>query len=325
MKILVIGLGSMGRRRIRLLCQYWEKYEIVGVDLNSDRCNIVEKEFGIHTSTNLEEVLKKIYFKCAFIASSPLSHDKLIRVCLTNGLHVFSELNLVSDGYAKNIDLAKRNNLHLFLSSTMLYREEINYIMDVVKNSDEKLNYCYHIGQYLPDWHPWEDYRDYFISNSRTNGCREIMAIEFPWLLLTFGSIIELHVEKGKNSILEGDYNDHYMITTTHTSGHKGMFMIDVLSRKAERSFKLIGEEHYIQWDGTPETLQVFDVESNRMVKISSSDKIERTTGYNEFVVENAYYNEMGRFFEILEGRSEYVYTFEEDLETLQLIDEIEK
>ena len=39
MNIVVIGLGSMGRRRIRLIKQYKNSYKIIGVDLNKERRN----------------------------------------------------------------------------------------------------------------------------------------------------------------------------------------------------------------------------------------------------------------------------------------------
>ena len=38
------------------------------------------------------------------------------------------------------------------------------------------------LGQYLPDWHPWESYKSFFVSNKKTNGCRELFAIELHGL-----------------------------------------------------------------------------------------------------------------------------------------------
>ncbi|MDE6927475.1 MAG: hypothetical protein K2P06_01985, partial [Muribaculaceae bacterium] len=66
--------------------------------------------------------------------------------------------------------------------------------------------YIYHVGQYLPEWHPWENYQDFFVGDKRTNGCREIMAIEFPWLIETFGEIREVSVLHDKMSHLNIDY-----------------------------------------------------------------------------------------------------------------------
>ena len=49
MNIIVVGLGSMGRRRVRLLKQMNKEYHIFGVDYKKERRIKVEKEFDIKT------------------------------------------------------------------------------------------------------------------------------------------------------------------------------------------------------------------------------------------------------------------------------------
>ena len=62
-----------------------------------------------------------------------------------------TELNLVRDGYAENMAKAKEKHLPLFLSSTMLYRRETQYIKKAVQDFGKPVHYIYHIGQVLPD------------------------------------------------------------------------------------------------------------------------------------------------------------------------------
>ena len=208
MNIVVIGLGSMGRRRIRLIKKYNESFEIHGIDLNTERCEISKKEFGIETSSDLDKLLQSKKYDCAFVCTSPLSHATIISKCLASNLHVFTELNLVSNGYDANIKLARERERVLFLSSTFLYREEILKIKEIIKNKKQLVNYSYHVGQYLPDWHPWENFKDFFVGDKRTNGCREIFAIELPWIIDIFGEISNTKVVKDKISSLNIDYND---------------------------------------------------------------------------------------------------------------------
>ena len=47
MKILVIGLGSMGKRRIRLLQEIDQDFKILAVDYKHTRRKEAEKIFGI--------------------------------------------------------------------------------------------------------------------------------------------------------------------------------------------------------------------------------------------------------------------------------------
>ena len=107
--IVVIGLGSMGKRRIRLLKQLGVCLTIYGIDKNITRCNQVSKEMNINTFESLDNVFEYAEHKpiAAVISTSPLSHTTIITECLKCGLHVFTELNLVSDGYDENIKLAK--------------------------------------------------------------------------------------------------------------------------------------------------------------------------------------------------------------------------
>ena len=46
MKVIVIGLGSMGKRRIRLLKKISADIEIIGVDSNMERVEFVKKEYN---------------------------------------------------------------------------------------------------------------------------------------------------------------------------------------------------------------------------------------------------------------------------------------
>lgn len=164
MKAVVIGLGSMGKRRVRLINQYDTGMEIIGVDSNVERRAESEAVFGIKTCASLAES-GAMEGDAALVCSSPLSHASLITDCLNRKMHVFTELNLVMDRYDENISLAKETSRVLFLSSPFLYRAENQFIINVAQNSLKPLHYTYHIGQYLPDWHPWEKYQNFLYEN----------------------------------------------------------------------------------------------------------------------------------------------------------------
>ena len=133
-RVVVIGLGSMGKRRIRMIRNYDKRIEIKGIDTSEERRCQVGEEYGIQTLQSLNEV-EKGEFDCAFIATSPLSHNNIIHECLEKNMHVFTEINLTSSGYDKNMKLADEKKKVLFLSSTFLYLEEICYIDNKIKNT----------------------------------------------------------------------------------------------------------------------------------------------------------------------------------------------
>lgn len=325
MKIIVIGLGSMGKRRIRLLSEHKDMI-LFGIDNNQDRCQEVKEKFGIRCYNSISEVVNAEQPEAAVISTSPLSHSAIIKECLQNNLHVFTEINLVPDGYEENMKLAKDKGLTLFLSSTFLYQAETLKIIEKVKEANVgKLNYMYHVGQYLPDWHPWESYNNYFIGNPRTNGCREILTIDLPWIVTAFGDIKSVQVLKSKNTGLNIEYNDNYLIMLEHETGAKGVFAADVVARKAVRHFEVYGEDLHLTWDGTPETLLGYDIQKKEDVQLLADLTTEHIEGYSNLIDENPYRDELQAFLDaVIEGKQP-MWDFEKDFGLLQIIDTIEK
>lgn len=324
MKIIVIGLGSMGKRRLRLLSER-NDVELFGIDSQEPRCEEVKEKFGITCFKSITEAVEAENIEAAVISTSPLSHAAIIKECLTHNLHVFTEINLVQDGYKENMALAKEKNLVLFLSSTFLYRKETQTIIEKVQNAKCPLNYIYHVGQYLPDWHPWESYNSYFIGNPRTNGCREIMAIDLPWVVSAFGPIKSVSAIKSKNTELNITYNDNYLITLEHESGHKGVFAVDVVARKSGRNIEIFGEQLHLSWNGTADSLKVFNIEEKKDEIVSFDDASEHVEGYAAFVTENPYREELNSFLKQIADRDySPAWDFEKDKVVLDIIDQIE-
>ena len=324
MKVIVIGLGSMGKRRIRLMSEH-NDIDIFGIDSNTDRCQEVEKKFGVKCFVSIAEAKAEENIECAFICTSPLSHAGIIKECLRNNLHVFTEINLVSDGYEENMKLANEKDLILFLSSTFLYRKETQTIIEKVKDHQAKINYIYHVGQYLPDWHPWESYNSYFIGNPRTNGCREIMAIDMPWLVTAFGPIKSVQALKSKNTELNINYNDNYLIMIEHETGAKGVFAADVVARKPYRHIDVYGENLQLSWNGTADSLMEYDIEAKQEHQIQFEDASEHVEGYATFITENPYREEINAFLaQVANPSQQPAWDFEKDIEVLKIIDQIE-
>ena len=324
MKIIVIGLGSMGKRRIRLMSEH-KDVELCGIDSQESRCAEVKEKFGITCYNSIDEACKVQNIDAAIISTSPLSHASIIKECLEHNLHVFTEINLVQDGYNENIALAKEKGKVLFLSSTFLYRKETQTIIEKVHEAKCPLNYIYHVGQYLPDWHPWESYNNYFIGNPKTNGCREIMAIDLPWIVTAFSAIKDVKVMKSKNTELNIKYNDNYLLMLVHENGTKGVFAVDVVSRKPYRHIDVYGEHLQLSWNGTADSLNQYDIENKQDINISLEDASEHIEGYAAFVTENPYREELNAYLkQISDSNSVPAWDFEKDKIVLDWIDKIE-
>lgn len=325
MKVLICGLGSMGKRRLRLLKEFDSNLEIFGVDSNSERAESVSKEFNIVVYDSLEKAYEEQKPSCLFVCTSPLAHYSIIKQGLNLGMNIFTEINVVSDGYEELIELAKEKNLKLFLSSTMNYQADVHYICKRVKESNQKVSYNYHVGQYLPDWHPWESYKSFFVNNKRTNGCREILAIQMPWIVKCFGDIEEVKSINGSISSLNLNYPDTIIVLVKHKNGNMGTFFVDVVARKPVTNLTIEGNDLFITWKGSNDSLFDLDMETKELKQVELYKETTHINGYSNLIIEEPYLEEIKEFFNYVENNKQPLYSFEDDKVVLDWIDKMEE
>ncbi|MGN0983436.1 MAG: Gfo/Idh/MocA family protein [Gemmiger sp.] len=323
MKLLIVGLGSMGKRRARLTRGIDPGIEIIGVDTAEGRRAEAQELGLVQTAVpSLAEALA-LSPDAALVCTAPLTHAALIGELLDSGLPVFTELNLVADGYAENMAKAREKGLPLFLSSTMLYRRETQFIKEQVAAFGKPVHYIYHIGQYLPDWHPWENYKNFFVGNARTGGVREIFGIDLPWLLDAFGPVESIVVQKDTLSDLGLPYPDCVTLLLRHANGNQGVLAADVVSRKAVRSFECFGDGLHLFWEGNPKAL--YQVCGGEKQFVDTYGSFEHDARYSDNIVENAYVDELMNFFAVLQGEEQPRWSFEKDLQAIALMDRAEE
>ena len=119
MKLLIVGLGSMGKRRARLTKGIDAAIQIVGVDTAEGRRDEALR-LGLADAAyaTIGKAVAAEHPDAALVCTAPLAHAAVIGELLDHDLPVFTELNLVSDGYRENMAKAAAKKLPLFLSST---------------------------------------------------------------------------------------------------------------------------------------------------------------------------------------------------------------
>ncbi|MCD4722128.1 MAG: Gfo/Idh/MocA family oxidoreductase [Desulfobacula sp.] len=324
--VLVCGLGSMGKRRIRILKSLYPDISVVGVDSRQDRMTEVKTRFKIKVQTDFYKAFQEITPQVVFVCTPPLSHDQFVLYSLENKAHTFSEINLTYNAYDAIIKSSKQNQRIAFLSSTSLYKKEMNWIAGQLNSNQGRASYRYHVGQYLPDWHPWEHFSKFFVAQKESNACREIMAIEFPWIINAFGKVKDLKVIKSNISELDLEYPDIFHLLFKHENGCVGTITIDCICVKAVRKLDIYSDQFYIKWNGKPDTLKIDSDKKGKAISVPLYDRIQKEANYEAFVIENPYIEEVEHFFNLIEGNQilPILYGYEQDKYILKLIDEIE-
>ena len=117
MKILIVGLGSMGKRRARLTKGIDSSIRIAGVDTAESR-RVEATDLGLIDAAypSIAEAVAAEAPDAALVCTAPLTHAAIISELLDNSLPVFTELNLVADGYEENMAKAKEKGVNLVLA-----------------------------------------------------------------------------------------------------------------------------------------------------------------------------------------------------------------
>jgi NAD(P)-dependent dehydrogenase (short-subunit alcohol dehydrogenase family)/predicted dehydrogenase len=108
------------------------------------------------------------------------------------------------------------------------------------------------VGEYLPDFHPWEDYRQGYSARSDLGGGVMLTLIHdvdlAAWLL---GLPQEVFCTAGHRSELEIDVEDMAAMIWTSAEGPLVEIHMNYLERPARRGFVIVGEAGSMEWEAT--------------------------------------------------------------------------
>lgn len=326
MNYLVIGLGSMGKRRIRNLSSNNE-VNVWGFDIRADRRDEVEKAYRINTFSSLEKAVETVKFDAFIISVAPDLHMQYLEYGLEHDIHCFVEASVLTEGMeALILENAKKPQIKICPSCTLRFHPSIKLIKKLVDEGKlgKLSNYSYHSGQYLPDWHPWESIKDYYVSNKVTGGCREIVPFELTWLNWVFGDIKSLCGFKSQTIDLDVDIDDVYTLNIKYRNGVLGNLIVDVVSRFAVRNLIINGETGQIQWDWNDKQLKFYDAIEKRWI-LFEEPKGDSMQGYNANIIENMYIDEIKTFIDCIKGKGEFPNSLEDDYVVLTNLSDLEK
>jgi len=328
MKFLVVGLGSMGKRRIRnLITLGYDAKKIAGFDIRSERCEEAESLYAIASFGNFTDAIESFSPQAIIISTDPSCHMDYAEPAFDLGLHCFIEASVTELERIKGLcNKLKDSSLVIAPSNTMRYYPGPSLIRKIIEKEliGKPLILNYHTGQYLPDWHPWENIEDFYVSRRETGGAREIVPFELAWINEIFGNPAPICGVKDKLAAFQADIDDIYCCLLRYPNGMIANVTIDVISRpKATRSLMILGSEGKIIFDG--------DKNSVRYINTSMSDWAE--TFFDSGTVEEGYINpeepyiaEVRDFIAAIEkvDRKIFPNSLEKDIEVLALLNRLE-
>lgn len=322
LRFLIVGLGSMGKRRIRNLLANGES-DIIGFDIRPERNIEAHDKYGIKVVNSIDKILSE-NFDVLIISTSPEAHGEFIRFALKHKKHFFVEHPVNDDGY-NDIFSSKDADILKAPSCTMRYYTPIKMIKNILDEGKigKILAFQYHMGQYLPDWHPWEDYRQVYFSKKSTSACREMLPFELIWINWLMNSKVQnVSGRITKISDLDMEADDIILANLKYDNGILGNIIIDVISRKPFRTLRVLGSAGVLEWERAESVIKIYESGFGKNGNISIPNGHPEAGYINE---EEMYNDEVKAFLDAIKKKKNYPHTFQENYNLLKILFALEK
>ena len=316
MKFLIAGLGSIGRRHMRNLIALGEKDIVL---FRTRKATMPEEDLaGFPQETDLQAALEK-HKPDAVIVSNPTSlHldvaipaaeagcSLLLEKPLSHSMDRIDELEsaLKKGGGRVVVGFQFRFHPGLVKAKKLISDGEIGRVISA----------HVHFGEYLPAWHPWEDYRQGYAARADMGGgvvLTQCHSLDYlPWLI---GKVESVWGFTAKLSDLEVDVEDTAKIGLRFENGALGSIHLDYNQQPPAHYFEVIGTKGSLQWnlsDGATRIYRAVEAGKKAWEAYQPSLEFERNVMFMD---------EMRHFIAVARGEVESSCPLEEGIRVMRL------
>jgi predicted dehydrogenase len=328
MKFLIIGLGGIGQRHLRnLRALLGKEVEISGQDLRpnppvlTDQLQIdpgssLQEAYNLPLFLDLEQALAQkpdVVFVCnpsslhipAAIRAAQAGCHLFIEKPLSNNLNQLDEL----------FDLVESRSLKAVVGYQMRFHPCLRRLRELVleRKVGRILSVRAEVGEYMPGWHTYEDYRQIYAARQDLGGGVILSQIhELDYLYWLFGlprsiytvgghlSNLDIDVEDTADTLMECELDGRPVPVTLHQ---------DYLQRPLSRFCEVIGESGKIRMDLRELKVDVFD-DKGKQVKASSYEGFQRN---------QLFLDELKSFLGCLEGKETQIVGLRAGAQSLRM------
>ncbi len=249
---LIAGLGSIGRRHFRNLIALGEKDIVL---LRTRKATLPDNELaGFPVETDLREALKKYQPDAVIVANPTSMHLDVAIPAAEAGCHILLE-KPVSNSLERLDTLqqtAQKSGSRILVGFQFRYHPTLNKAREIIEAGalGKILTVHAHWGEYLPQWHPWEDYRQSYAARADLGG-GVIVTLTHPldYLRYLLGDIESLWSFNGHISPLEIDVEDVAEIGLKFASGAVGGVHVNYFQRPPVHRLEIVGTNGTLRWD----------------------------------------------------------------------------
>jgi predicted dehydrogenase len=324
MKFLIAGLGSIGRRHFRNLIALGEKDIVL---LRTRKGTLPDDELaGYVVETDLQEALQKHRPDAVIVANPTSMHLDAAIPAAEAGCHILLE-KPVSHA-PERLDIlqkaAEKSRSKILVGFQFRYHPTLNKTRELIQANTlgKILTVHAHWGEYLPQWHPWEDYRQSYAARADLGG-GVIVTLTHPldYLRYLLGDVESLWSFNGHISQLEVDIEDVAEIGLKFANDAVGGVHVNYFQRPPVHRLEIVGMNGTLRWDNADGILHFY---KSPAPFGSYSDNppapvIESFFPPEGFERNQLFVAQTRHFIEIIRGEKEPICSLEDGVQALRL------
>jgi predicted dehydrogenase len=315
MKYLIAGLGSIGRRHFRNLLTLGERDILL---YRTHQATLPNDELaGFPVETDLDAALA--YRPDAVIIANPTSLHLDIAIPAAHcGCHILLE-KPISHSMERVEELeqaVQQNGVKVLVGFQFRFHPGLQKVKQLLEEGaiGEPLSVRAHWGEYLPNWHPWEDYKLGYAARPELGG-GVVLTLSHPldylrWLLGEVESLWGLTSHLGLSMPVE----DLAEIGLHFYNGAIGSLHLDYDQRPPTHTLEIIGTRGTLRWDN-----------ADGITRLASVGKDEKASPWRDFLPPEGFernqmfLDELRHFRDVVHGEAQLVCTLQDGIQALRL------
>jgi predicted dehydrogenase len=324
MKFLIAGLGSIGRRHFRNLIALGERDIVL---LRTRKGTLPDDELaGYPVETDLNDALKQHRPDAVIVANPTSMHLDVAIPAAEAGCDILLEKPVSHS--LERLDVlqraAEKSGSKILVGFQFRYHPTLNKARELIQSYTlgKILSVHAHWGEYLPQWHPWEDYRQSYAARADLGG-GVVVTLTHPldYLRYLLGDVESLWSFNGRISPLEVDVEDVAEIGLKLANGAVGGVHVNYFQRPPVHRLEIVGTNGTLRWDNADSILHLYKMPAS-FGSFSDNPPAPVTETFpppEGFERNQLFVAQTRHFIEIVRGESEPLCRLEDGVMALRL------
>jgi len=272
MKFLICGIGSIGLRHLKNLKSLGFSDIIIYRTGRSTIENIIEETKGLAVFNDFDEALAQKPHVC-MITNPTSMHLSFALKAASVGCDLYIEKPISNslDGLSELENIVEKNKLITLVTYQFRYHPHLNKLKEIFES--EVISYGRPLyvttewSEYLPDWHPWENYKNSYAARPDLGGGVLLTQIHpLNYLSYIFGDIMAAQKSVTRTGALGIQVDDSADLLLEFEQGFSGHVHIDFLQKPRVHTMKIVTSTGRFEWDYHANSLVFVGNESRQQI-----------------------------------------------------------